>query len=85
MKQQTLVTITAVLALLMAGGCAGTDTAVTKEPVAATLKPDQTPPSPDGVKKPKIITNAIVAVVNDDIITLHDVTREALPAISEAE
>ena len=85
MKHHTLAAVTTSLALLVAGGCASNDTAVSKEPVAATIKADQSKPSPDGQKKPKNVTNAIVAIVNDEIITLYDINREAQPAISEAE
>ena len=85
MKQRTLATVAVTLALLVAGGCAGNDASVAKDPVAATLPAEQTSPSSDGPKKPKNITNAIVAIVNDEIITLYDVNREAQPAISEAE
>lgn len=85
MKQRTLAAVTATLALLVVGGCAGKDAAVSKEPVAATLPAVQPSPTPDGAKKPVNITNAIVAIVNDEIITLHDVNREAQPAISDAE
>jgi len=85
MKQHTSAVVTTFLALLLAGGCASNDAAVTKEPVAATLKAEPSPPRSDGVKKPNNVTNAIVALVNDDIITLHDVNRAAQPAISEEE
>lgn len=85
MNLRTLAVVTTGLALLVVGGCAGNDAAVIKEPAAATFKADQSGPSPDGPKKPKNITNAIVAVVNDDIITLHDVNRGAQPVVIEAE
>lgn len=85
MKQRILTAVTAALALLVVGGCAGNDSAVSKEPAAATFNADQTPTSPEDLKKPKNVTNAIVAIVNDDIITLHDVNREAAPVIKEAE
>jgi peptidyl-prolyl cis-trans isomerase SurA len=85
MKQSTLATVTVTLTLLMAGGCACNDAAVTKDPVAATLTAEQSSPSPDGPKKPKNVTNAIAAIVNDEIITLLDVNREAQSAIGEAE
>ncbi|MFA7402604.1 MAG: peptidylprolyl isomerase [Pelobacteraceae bacterium] len=83
MKQHILAATT-VVALLMAG-CAGNDTSITKEPVATTLKASQPPPSADGQKKTKNVTNAIVAIVNDEIITLYDVNRESQPAINAAE
>ena len=85
MKQRTLAAVTVTLTLLVAGGCAGNNAAVTKDPVAATLSAEQSSPSSDGLKKPKNVTNAIVAIVNDEIITLHDVNREAQSAISDAE
>lgn len=84
MKHHTLAAA-ATLALLVAGGCAGNDSSVPREPAEVTVKKDQPDPSPDVPKKQKNITNAIVAVVNDEIITLHDVNREAQPAVSEAE
>ena len=84
MKHHTLAAA-ATLALLVAGGCAGNDSSVSKEPAEVTVKKDQPDPSPDVPNKQKNITNAIVAVVNDEIITLHDVNREAQPAVSEAE
>ena len=84
MKQRTLAVVTTILALLVVGGCAGNDAAVSKTPATATLTAEQLPPS-DGIKKPKNITNAVVAIVNDEIITLHDVNRAAQPAIVEAE
>lgn len=81
MKQRTLAAVTAAFALLVAGGCAGNDAAVIKETTATTVRADVA----DTPKKPKNVTNAIVAIVNDDIITLFEVNREAQPAISEAE
>ncbi len=85
MKQRTLVAVTTALALLVAGGCAINNAVGTKKPAAATLKAAQPAASPDEPKKPKNVTNAIVAIVNDDIITLHDVKQEAQPAVKEAE
>lgn len=84
MKHHTLAAA-ATLALLVAGGCAGNDSSVSREPAEVTVKKDQPDPSPDVPKNKKNVTNAIVAVVNDEIITLHDVNREAQPAVSEAE
>lgn len=75
----------AILALLVSGGCASSDSVVTKDLVTATTKVDQSVPPSDVAKKPTNVTNAIVAIVNDEIITLHDINREAQPAISEAE
>jgi peptidyl-prolyl cis-trans isomerase SurA len=85
MKQRTLAAVTASLALLVAGGCAGNKATVTKGLAAASQVAEQPLVTPTGPKKTKNVTNAIAAVVNDEIITLHDVNREAQPAISEAE
>ena len=89
MKQRTLTAAAAALALLVAGGCAGTNSAVTSgastPPATTTRNAEQTGTSPDVLKKPQKVTNAIAAIVNDDIITLNDINREARPALSEAE
>jgi peptidyl-prolyl cis-trans isomerase SurA len=85
MKQRTLAAVTASLALLVAGGCAGSKATVIKDQAAAVKVVEQPLAITDGQKRPKNLANAIAAVVNDEIITLHDVNREALPAISEAE
>lgn len=84
MKHHTLAATATILALLIVSGCAGTDATVTKPPTATTLATEQTA-VPDKQDKPKDIINAVVAVVNDDIITLYDVNREAQPVINEAE
>jgi peptidyl-prolyl cis-trans isomerase SurA len=84
MNHRTSAALLIASALLVAGGCAETEPLLVKDPVAVTLTaPPQTPP--DKEKKDRSIANAIVAVVNDDIITLNDINREALPVISEAE
>ena len=85
MKQRTLAAVAASLALLIAGGCAGNKVTVTKDPPAATRVAEQPPAAPAGPKETKNVTNAIAVIVNDEIITLHDVNREAQSAISEAE
>ena len=85
MNKRTLAAVTASLTLVFLSGCAGNKTAVTKQPTEGTLKADQLNSAADKTGKPKIISNAIVAVVNDDIITLHNVNREAEPALAEAQ
>ena len=84
MKQRTLAVLTSVLSLLVAGGCASNNAGVAKDK-AAMLSVKQTSPSSDVPPKPQKLTNAIVAIVNEDIITLHDVNREAQAAIIEEE
>ena len=82
--------LTACLCLLLAGGCSHNDAVVKKEPLEATRKADQ-----PGVDQQKAlaarevpsgkVVNAIAAIVNDEIVTLHEVDREAQPLIREAE
>jgi len=71
--------------LLQAGGCATNETAVTKEPAPATVKAEQPKPAAPAAVPPGKVINAIAAVVNDDVITLAEVRREARPVINEAE
>jgi len=74
------------LFLLQAAGCASNTSVVTKEPAAATVKagePSST--SPAAVVVPGKVINAIAAVVNDDVITLHEVRRESQLAFKDAE
>ncbi len=85
MNQNNLLVIAASLTLILLAGCAGNQAAVTKQPAEATLKADKLSAASDGSGKPKVITNAIVAVVNDDIITLNNVNREAQSAFAETE
>ncbi len=68
--------------LIPAGGCASKEAAIKSEPVVATVKPDQTPATiaPRGK-----VTNAIAAIVNDEVVTLYEINREAQPVIREAE
>ncbi len=75
-----LLPLTLTLALLLAG-CASTP-----EPVAEPLKPAVTilpqaalPPLPAGAVR----INGIAAIVNDEVITIREVVREALPVIAE--
>jgi peptidyl-prolyl cis-trans isomerase SurA len=86
MNQTTSAMLLTGLCLLISGGCASKDAVVTNEPVPATLKADlpvvATAASP--VKLGKVL-NTIAAIVNDEIVTLNDINREALPVIREAE
>lgn len=84
MKQRTSFKIAATATLLILAGCANNDALIDKEPVTATLKTDTTMAATETTKKNKNITNAIIAVVNDDIITLHDVNKISQPAINDA-
>jgi peptidyl-prolyl cis-trans isomerase SurA len=85
MNQRTLAAVATSLTLLVMGGCAGSDSAVKKQSSVTTLKADQLSSATDKPDKPKQITNAIAAVVNDDVITLYNVNREAQTAFAEAE
>lgn len=82
MKQSYSAAVAAIFVIMVTGGCASNDSAVTKDPAVVKIDGGQTV---DGSKKNRNITNAIVAIVNDEIITLYDVGREALSAINDAE
>jgi peptidyl-prolyl cis-trans isomerase SurA len=72
--------------LSTAGGCASQDAIVAKDPLPAVTKTE-----PSGVVVPEVagkttkLVNTIAAIVNDEIITLNDVNREASPVIRDAE
>jgi peptidyl-prolyl cis-trans isomerase SurA len=86
MKQRTLAAVMAAISVLALSGCAGNEALVGGAPAGVTSNPAQSgPDSADGAKKNRSVTNAVAAIVNDEIITLHDVNREALSAIREAE
>jgi len=85
MNQRTVAAVATSLTLLVLGGCAGNEAAVKKQPTETMLNANQLSASADKPDKPKIIANAIAAVVNDDIITLYNVNREAEPAFAEAK
>lgn len=82
MKQNLFALLIAGICLFLLGGCANKDVVVTKEPTDTTVKAEQ--PSVAPVPSGKVI-NAIAAVVNDDIITLYEINREASPVIRETE
>jgi peptidyl-prolyl cis-trans isomerase SurA len=75
----------ACLWLLAAVGCAGKDAVVVKEAEPATAKVEQTPAASVAAIPPGKMVNAIAAVVNDDIVTLYEVNRDAQPLIQAAE
>lgn len=85
MNQRTAAAAATGLIFIFLGGCAGSKGVATSKPAEATLKADTVSASADRAEKPKIITNAIAAVVNDDIITLHNVDLEARQALADAE
>ncbi|MFH1029260.1 MAG: peptidylprolyl isomerase [Pseudomonadota bacterium] len=87
MKKNIYALLIACLCLIVVGGCANKDVVVTKEPAVATVKVEQ-PKAVPAVHSPTPsgkVVNAIAAVVNDEIITLYEVNREAAPVIREAE
>lgn len=86
MNQSISILLLSGVCLLVSGGCATKDVSVIKEPVAATLKADQpVVVTPAASTKPSNLVNTIAAIVNDEIVTLYEVNREALPVIREAE
>lgn len=70
---------------MLAAGCANKEAVLVKEPAVTTVKADQPPVVQVPAPPPGKVINAIAAVVNDDVITLYEVNREAKPAISDAE
>lgn len=90
MNKTIFATLFTGLCLFVAGGCATKKVVAAKEPVSATIKAEKpavvTPPAPAPAPgKPAKVLNSIAAIVNDDIITLYEVIREAQPVIREAE
>ena len=74
------------LCLFMAGGCSTKAVVVSKEPSAATARVDQPGAvTPVAAGKPSKVINLVAAIVNDEIVTLVEVNREAQPVIREAE
>jgi peptidyl-prolyl cis-trans isomerase SurA len=88
------------LCLLMTAGCASTNALVAKEPAAASTgsekskpdqpkaeqaKTDQAKAAPPADTPSGKVVNTIAAIVNDEVITLYEVDREAQPVIREAE
>jgi peptidyl-prolyl cis-trans isomerase SurA len=80
----------ACLCLVLSGGCSTKNAVVKKEPAEATQaavlpKADQTKTLPAKEVSSGKVVNSIAAIVNDEIVTLNEVDREALPVIREAE
>lgn len=72
------------ISALLLGGCASAPVPVAepvKPPVAVLLPEPPLPPLPAGA----VHLDGIAAIVNDDIITFHEVRREAQPVIAESE
>ena len=86
MKRFFLRLLSACLLMSFAGGCASKQQVVKKETATPLIKIDQPAPVPDTpfIADGKII-NAIVAFVNDDIVTLYEVNHDAQPVIRENE
>jgi peptidyl-prolyl cis-trans isomerase SurA len=71
--------------LSVTSGCASKETVIAKEPLPQTVKAQQPVAVAVPVQKPAKVLNAIAAVVNDDVVTLFDINREAEPVIRDAE
>ncbi len=71
------------LATLLLAGCASTPVPVVEplKPQTTTLPQSPLPPLPTGA----VHVNGIAAIVNDSIITFHEVRREAEPLIAAKE
>ncbi len=71
--------------LLLAGGCAKNQVIAKSEPAVATVKADQPKEALARIVATGAVINTVAAVVNDEIITLFEVNREAQPVIRENE
>jgi len=85
MTQRQFVLLLVCAFLIPVAGCASNKAAVEKEPSATTLKADQTKAAPVASAPRGRVTNAIAAIVNDEVVTLNEINRESLPFIREAE
>ncbi len=84
MKQRTLAVACSLTTLTLLMGCAGNGTTVPTESSVTTVKTDTASPSAPLAATTRVVTNAIVALVNDEVITLHGVIREAEASLTEA-
>jgi peptidyl-prolyl cis-trans isomerase SurA len=85
MMQRQFVLLLVGAFLIPVGGCASNKAVVENEPTAATLKADQTKAAPAAPAPRGRVTNAIAAIVNDEVVTLNEINRESQPFIREAE
>lgn len=85
MKRTLLALPAACLCLLPAGGCAKKELLAKEKPVSAAVKVEQPQAAPQPLTAPGTLLNAIAASVNDEIITLYEVNREAQPLMRESE
>ena len=75
----------ACLCLLLAGGCAKNEVLVKKEAPAAAIMSVKPKEAPATSAAPGKTINAVAAIVNDEIITLNEVNREAQAVIRDKE
>lgn len=86
MKRIIVTLLPACMVLLLSGGCAKNRQLVKNEPISQPIKVEEPKPEPMvPFVAPGKIQNAIVAVVNDEIVTLYEVNHEAQPIIRENE
>jgi peptidyl-prolyl cis-trans isomerase SurA len=86
MKRTVFTLLSLCLACTVFGGCAKNKALVKTEPRTPAVKVEQPKADlPAPFMASGKMLNAIVAVVNDEIITLYDVNSEAQPIISENE
>ena len=85
MRKKVFALLPACLCLILAGGCAKNEALVKKETPAATVRAEKPKEAPITNAAPGKLLNAVAAIVNDEIITLNEVNREAQPVIREKE
>jgi len=66
-------------------GCSSNETALKKEPAAITANTVKRSADPEKQLKSVKVINALAAIVNDELITLYDVQREAQLMITEKQ
>lgn len=85
MMQRKFAILLAGAFLIPTGGCAKKTAVVMSEPTAATARTEQAKSAPAAIMPRGRVNNAIVAIVNDEVVTLYEINREAQPFIRDAE
>ena len=84
MTQRIVAAVLLMAIVPLIGGCAGNESALTTSSSTVATQTEKTSPAAGEPAKPASVTNAIAALVNDEVITLHEVIRESQTALSEA-
>lgn len=85
MKQIIFALLPVCLCLILAGGCSHNNAMVAKEAPPTAAKVEEPKPQPVANVSSGKVVNTIAAIVNDEVVTLFEVQREAQPVIRDAE